>query len=161
MAATAIPGLSTLGVVFSYGVETTANTKPNSFSILERCNQIGGISLSTEQIDASALEDYITRYTAGRQDSGGEWSVTFNATDDVINELKAMIAAYQTARESELNTWFQVTIPDMDDAFFVVAQPPLKLPMPELGQNELLTIELTFTINEYKGQSEKVTPSLP
>ena len=109
---------------------------------------------------ASALEDYFTRYVAGRQDTGGEWTVTFNMTDDVIDELTAMISAYQTARASDLNTWFQVTVPDMDDAFFVVAQPPLVLPMPEMGQNELLTIELTFTISDYKGMSAKVVPTL-
>lgn len=95
-----------------------------------------------------------------RQDTGGEWTVTFNMTDDVIDELTSMISAYQTARASDLNTWFQVTVPDMDDAFFVVAQPPLVLPMPEMGQNELLTIELTFTISDYKGMSAKVVPTL-
>ena len=31
-------------------------------------SSIGGISLDTEQIDVSALEDYITKYAAGRQD---------------------------------------------------------------------------------------------
>lgn len=49
----------------------------------------------------------------------------------------------------------------MADAFFVVAQPPLVLPMPEIGQNELMTIELTFTINDYKGMLTKVDPANP
>jgi hypothetical protein len=53
-----------------------------------------------------------------------------------------------------------VWIPDMTNAFFVVAQPPLVLPMPEMGQNELLTIELTFTINDYKGMSTAIEPAL-
>ena len=158
--ATAIPGLASLGVKFGYAVESTANTKPAAFTQLERCNQIGGIELPTESIDASALEDFVTRYCAGRQDSGGDWTVTFNMTDDVIDELTAMITAYQTGRASDLNTWFEVWVPDLDDAFFVVAQPPLVLPMPEMGQNELLTIELTFTINEYKGMLTAVEPTL-
>ena len=63
-------GLSTLGVKFGYAVETTAGEKPAAFSWLERCNSIGGIELPTENIDASALEDFVTRYIAGRQDSG-------------------------------------------------------------------------------------------
>ena len=63
-------GLSTLGVKFGYAVETVADTKPSAFTWLERCNSIAGIALSTETIDASALEDYITKYIAGRQDSG-------------------------------------------------------------------------------------------
>ena len=158
--ATAIPGLSSLGIKFGYAVELTANTKPAAFTQLERCNQIGGIELPTETIDASALEDYFTRYVAGRQDTGGEWTVTFNLTTDVYTQLTTMISAYQTARASELNTWFEVWIPDMTNAFFVVAQPPLVLPMPEMGQNELLTIELTFTINDYKGMSTAIEPAL-
>ena len=109
---------------------------------------------------ASALEDYFTRYVAGRQDTGGEWPVTFNLTTDVKTQLTTMISAYQTARASELNTWFEVWFPDMTDAFFIVAQPPLVLPMPEIGQNELMTIDLTFTINDYKGMLTGVEPAL-
>ncbi len=48
--------ISTLGIEFGYGIGTY-DTKPNSFTKLTRINNIGGISLSTEQIDASALED--------------------------------------------------------------------------------------------------------
>lgn len=49
--------LTTLGVTFGFGVETAAGTKPTTFTQLKRCNSIGGISLETEQIDVSALED--------------------------------------------------------------------------------------------------------
>lgn len=63
-------GLSSLGVKFGFGVETTAGTKPAAFSWLERCNSISGIALPTENIDASALEDLVTRYVPGRQDTG-------------------------------------------------------------------------------------------
>lgn len=65
-----LPGLSTLKVQFAYGVETTAGTKPATFTQLERCNNISGIELPVETIDASALEDEITKYVAGRQDTG-------------------------------------------------------------------------------------------
>ena len=51
--------LSTLGVTFGYGIETTAGTKPASFTQLELASSIGGISLDTEQIDVSALADRI------------------------------------------------------------------------------------------------------
>ena len=50
-------GLATLGVKFGYAVETIAGEKPAAFTWLERCNSISGLELSTEQIDASALED--------------------------------------------------------------------------------------------------------
>ena len=63
--------LTTLGVTFHYGVETAKGTKPTTFTWLKRCSSIGGISLDTEQIDVSALEDFITQYASGRQDTGG------------------------------------------------------------------------------------------
>lgn len=65
-----LAGLSSLGVKFGFAVETTAGTKPAAFKWLERCNSVAGIALSTENIDASALEDLVTRYVPGRQDSG-------------------------------------------------------------------------------------------
>lgn len=155
-----LAGLSTLGVKFGYAVETTAGEKPAAFKWLERCNQISGIELSTEQIDASALEDYTSRYIPGRQDSGGEWSVTFNTTPEVVAQLEAMIAAYNTGQQNNLNTWFEVWSPNNTSAFFVVAAPPQVLPMPEFGQNELQTIEVVFSIGEYKGQSTAIEPSV-
>lgn len=151
-------GLSTLGVKFGYAVETTAGTKPSSFTWIERCNSISGIELPVETIDASALEDYVTRYIAGRQDSGGEWTVTFNYTAEVGTQLKSMISAYNTGKASSLKTWFEVYIPNATDAFYVVAQPPQVLPMPEFSQNELLTIDVTFAIEEYKGESAAIEP---
>lgn len=149
-------GLSSLGVKFCYGVGTS--TAPSQVSQLERCNSIGGIGLETEQIDASALEDYITRYIAGRQDTGGQWEVVFNLSDGVVAQLEAMISEYN-GMESGQQMWFEVLHPDMAKAFWVVAQPPKFLPMPEFAQNELQTITLTLTIVEYKGMSTKVAPT--
>lgn len=157
--AVATAGLSTLGIKLGYAVEASAGVKPSTFTWLERCNSIGGISLPTEQIDASALEDAVTKYVSGRQDTGGEWTVTFNLTDEVYGQLSDMITASENAAENSLGTWFEVWAPNLTNGFFVVAQPPKKLPMPEMGQNELQTIELSFTINEYKGMLTAVEPT--
>ena len=150
-------GLSTLGITFGYGVESTAGTKPASFTQLNRINNIGGISMDVEQIDASALEDTQTKYVAGRADTGGTWSVTVNFTDETATEWETLISAYNTAQASNLNLWFEVILPNQSDAFFVIAQPPQQLPMPEIGQNELLTVEISLTVVEYKGWDTKVS----
>lgn len=152
------PGLSTLGVKLGYAVETVAGTKPAAFTWLERCNNIAGIALSTETIDASALEDYTTKTIAGRQDTGGSWTVTFNHTEEVEAQLVAMISAYNTGKASDLRTWFEVWIPNATKAFYVVAQPPQKLPMPEFGQNALLTIDVELAIQEYIGTDTAIEP---
>ena len=149
-------GLSTLGITFGYGVETTAGTKPASFTQLDRINNIGGIAMDVEQIDASALEDTQTKYVAGRADTGGTWNVTVNFTDETATEWETLISDYNTAQASGLNLWFEVILPNQSDAFFVVAQPPQQIPMPEIGQNELLTVEIALTVVEYKGWDTKV-----
>ena len=67
-----VAGLSTLGVKASYAVEAVAGTKPSTGWLqLERLTSIGGLSLSTEQIDVTAIEDVFKRYAAGQQDTGG------------------------------------------------------------------------------------------
>lgn len=142
--------------IFSYGVETTSGTKPTEFKQLHRCNDISEITLETETIDASALEDYQSRYIAGRQDTGGTWDVTFNLTDEVITELNAMLTAAETGLKTSLRTWFQVYFPSLDEAFFVVGQPGTKIPLPAVAQNELLTGAISIAIDEYIGLDEKV-----
>lgn len=152
----ALAGISTLGITFGYGVETAAGTKPSAFTQLTRINTIGGITIENEQIDASALEDAVSRYVQGRADTGGSFPVTVNATPETISEWEELIEAYKTASSSGSRMWFETIIPGFEEAFFVVAQPPTAIPQPEIGQNELLTIEMGLTIEEYLGMDTKV-----
>lgn len=149
--------MSTLGVTFGYGVETTAGTKPTKFTQLPQCESIGGISLETEQIDVSSLEDYVTQYVAGRQDTGGTWEVTFHMDPDVsVPNIQTLYEAAATAKTSGLGVWFQVMFPDMDDAFFVVAETGREIPLPEIAGNEAAIMSITLIISDYKGLDTKV-----
>ena len=151
----AAAGISTLGITFGYGTEATAGTKPTSFKQLTRINALGGINIEPEQIDASALEDEITRYVKGRADTGGSFAVTVNFTSDTVKEWKDLITAYK-ALSGGKRMWFETIIPGITNSFFVVAQPPEEIPQPEIGQNELLTVEMNLTIEEYKGLDTSV-----
>ena len=151
----AAAGISTLGITFGYGSEATAGTKPTSFKQLTRINAIGGINIEPEQIDASALEDFITRYVKGRADTGGSFPVTVNFTAETIEEWQALITEYK-ALSGGKRRWFETIIPGIEKSFFVVAQPPEQIPQPEIGQNELLTVEMNLTIEEYKGMDTSV-----
>lgn len=152
----ALAGLSTLGITFGWGVETTAGTKPATFKTLHRINSIGGITIENEQIDASALEDTVSRYIQGRGDTGGSFPVSVNFTPETLEEWQEVIEAYNTAKESGLRVWFETIVPGFDDAEFVVAQPPTKIPSPEKTQNELLVVEMGLIIEEFVGMDEKV-----
>lgn len=152
-------GISTLGVKLGYAVEATAGTRPTAgYTWLERCNSIDAISLDTEQIDASALEDEVSRYVAGRQDTGGTWNVTFNVCNEVITLLETMMTAYEGLTGGK-GMWFEVWSPKRTNGYFVKAQPPKVLPMPEESQNSLETIQLSFTIEDVEGFATGVEPA--
>ena len=143
-------------ITHSYGVETTAGTKPSAFTQLTRVNSIGGISIEPETIDASALEDTVEKSIAGRGSTGGQWEVVVNYTADTASEWETLISAYNTAALAGKQMWFEVIVPTLTDGFFVIAQPPQEVPMPELSQNELLTVTMNLTVVSYEGTSTKV-----
>ena len=151
-------GVSTLGITLSYGVETVAGQKPSNFTLLKRINSIGGITIEPETIDASALEDLVERSVAGRGTTGGTFPISFNVTDETIEEMETMISTYQGLTPG-LRMWYQISSPYLTNAFYVAGQPPLEIPMPDFGQNELLVAELPITIDEYVGMSAKVVPN--
>jgi hypothetical protein len=152
----ALAGMSTLGITFGYGVEDTAGVKPTAFTQLNRINSIGGITIENEQIDASALEDAVSRYVQGRADTGGSFAIGVNFTPETNEEWKDVIAEYTTAAADGKRMWFETIIPGFTESFFVVAQPPTAIPQPEIGQNELLVVEMNLTIEEYLGMDTKV-----
>ena len=47
----------------------------------------------------------------------------------------------------------------MTKAFFIVAQPGGKIPMPSIDQNALLVAELSLAIDEYKGLMAAIEPT--
>lgn len=100
---------------------------------------------------------YVTRYIAGRQDSGGNFPITINITDETIAEWEALIAAYN-AKASDEALYLEVWSPYLTKAFFIKAQPPQVLPMSEMAQNELQTVEIGMTIEEYLGMDTAVEP---
>ena len=67
-----------------------------------------------------------------------------------MDEWTTLITAYKALTGGK-RMWFETVIPGEEKSFFVVAQPPEQIPQPEIGQNELLTIEMNLTIEEYKG----------
>ena len=153
----AAAGVSSLGLLLGYA-GGTFDTKPSSFTLLTRINAIGGIALETEQIDASALEDLVTRYVAGRADSGGTFPVTVNLTDETIDEWKTVIDLSKTQVQEGNTVWFEVYSPNLDDAFYICAETPQEIPMPDFEQNSLMTVEIVLVINEYKGLDTAIEP---
>lgn len=157
MAGTA--GISTVGALVGYAIETTAGTKPTTFKLLHRINATDEISIETETIDASALEDEVERTIAGRGSTGGTFGVTVNVTDETITEWENIISEYDTAKKSGKAMWYEEYFPALQKAFFTKVEPPAVIPKPALEQNGLLTVTMTLTINEYVGPGTAVVPT--
>lgn len=147
-------GISTLGIRFGFNV---GKEKPTTMKQLTRINSIGEMSLSTEQIDASALEDFVTRYVAGRQDTGGGFDVVVNLTPETQAEWKALIDEYDAMEDGE-EMWFETWSPYLNDGFWVKAQPPKIFPQPASDQNGLWTVTMNLTVTEYVGLDTAVEP---
>lgn len=154
----ALAGISTLGILFGYAAETTAGTQPTTFTKLTRINSIGEINIEPEQIDASAIEDDITKYVAGRSDTGGSLPIQVNATPETITEWETLISSYNSL-DSGKEMWFNTYIEKLGKSFMVKAQPPAKLPQPEIGQNSLLVMTINLTIVSYEGAVTAVKPT--
>ena len=73
-----------------------------------------------------------------------------------VAQIKTLYEASATAKTAGKATWFQVQFPDMDDAFFVVAECGREIPMPEVAQNEAATMSISLIIADYKGLDTKV-----
>lgn len=150
MADVSVPGISTLEVKLGYSADASTWEAPQSVTLLGRINSIGAVSLPSEQIDASALEDTVSKYVAGRQDTGGEWTITVNTTDAQITEWEGIKGTKK---------WFEVIFPSLTKAYWVRAEVPKVLPLGETGQNELATMEVTLTLVDIKGYDTKVAPA--
>lgn len=79
--------------------------------------------------------------------------------DKSVKQIKKLYEDSKTAKTTGLATWFQVSFPDMSDAFFVIAECGREIPMPEIAQNEAATMSISLIINTYKGLDTKVEPT--
>lgn len=152
----AVPGLSTLGITFGYGVETVAGTKPDKFTQLTRINELGDATAEPEAIDASALEDLFTRNISGRTTVSDTYPVTVNWTPDTLAEWEKVLEEYEKLKETGKSMWFETITPGFAKAEFIKAQPPSVLPVASKGQNELLTVEINLVLEELVGFDTKV-----
>ena len=152
-ATTTVPGISTVGVRLAYCADMDTFVAPDAsaMTLLTRINQTGDVAMDVQEIDASALEDSVTKYIPGRQDPGGDFQVTVNLTDATITEWEAIKGTTKV---------FEEYLPNCSKAFWVRAAVPPVIPKGEGGQNALKTVQITLTLVDVFGYKDKVTPSV-
>lgn len=145
-------GLSTLGITFGYAV---GSTKPASFTQLERIVSIGEMTVEPETIDVSTLEDYTSKFVAGRGTITDSLPVVVNFTDEVEAQWDAVLTAY-AGRDSGETIWWEIIIPGKTKAAFFKAAPPAKLPIPSMEQNASFQATINLTVEDLVGWDTKV-----
>ena len=78
--------LSTLGVKVYQALAENGEKATTGYTQLTRINSIGEASITPENIDASALEDLVSKYIAGRSSVSDTFELTVNLTDETEAE---------------------------------------------------------------------------
>lgn len=156
----AAQALSTIGVIFGWGVETVAGQKPAKFKEIEECTNIGGVETTSEKLDSTPLKSKKKRYVKGHEDTGGELPTTFNYTDTFETQWGEMYAAYETAKEAGLGMWFTAYHPSKKNANFYIVEPG-SIPAPEYGVGNVLQVTISNTLVDLPDASAAIKPEEP
>ena len=144
-----IAGLSTLGIKVyqAFSADQKKVTEASAYSQLTRINSIGEASITPENIDASALEDLVSRYVAGRATVTDSLAITINQTDETMTEWTALLGK---------TICIMIEVPNLAQACFAIVTVPNQLPLSPIDQNGLLTMAINCTINNFIGWDAKV-----
>ena len=117
---------STAGVTLKYAVESTAGTKPSSFTAIPSIKSIPDFNPEPSNLDVTDLSDTEwKRYIPGLKDPGGALSFTANMTAAFKTAWEALVSAADTAWASGKATWFEVCVPDFYSFYFTGRPSPL------------------------------------
>lgn len=115
---------STAGITLKYGIEATAGSKPASFTSIPDVVSIEAINEEPNMLDVTNLADLEwTREIPGLRSSGGALNVTVNGTQAFKSVWTALYSSAKTALAANKATWFEITVPGYNSAFFITGMP--------------------------------------
>lgn len=133
--------LSTIGVQLHYAVETEAGTRPTTgYTRIYGIKSTPSLNPAPETIETTTLDEleYKT-YVDGLKDLGGSLEFAFNLTEELIETWDTLMEAYETAKASNLRTWFAIVVPGLTEAFYFPGNPSA-MGLPETSVNTVLEI---------------------
>ena len=123
--------LSTAGIRMGFAYESTAGTKPSSFTNLYNPKSIPDANPEPNSLDVTSLNDTEwKRYISGLKDMGGALGFTFGMSKELYNTWQTMCATTEANKALGKRTWFVLYHPGMEDSFFFTGD-PAKLGFPE------------------------------
>lgn len=153
-------GNSTIGMKVFYSVETTAGTKPTTASAYTQIvgiKEIPSIAEEANAIDVTPLEELnFMQYVAGLKDSGGTIAFTANNTNAFQTAWTTLVSAYETGIAADKNTWFCITHPNLENAFYFTGE-PVSLGFSGASVNEALNATANVIAGKIEGWAAKPT----
>lgn len=150
--------LSTIGVKFGWGLGTPT-AAPVAFKQIEECVSIGGVELTKDKLDATPLESKKKKYVGGHEDTGGELSTTFNASDVFEEQWAEMLTAYD-GKEVTQAMWFCAYHPSKANMNVYIVEPG-SLPAPEYAVGNVLQYNINNTLVDLPDPIKAVEPTAP
>lgn len=150
--------LSTIGVIFGYGLGTLT-TPPTSWKQIEECISISGVEVTQDKLDATPLESRRKKYVAGHEDTGGELQTVFNDTDTFDEQWNEMLDEYK-GRTTGQSMWFCAYHPSKNNMNVYIVEPG-SLPSPEYAVGNVLQYTITNTLVDLPDPIPAVEPTAP
>ncbi len=153
-------GNSTIGMKVFYAVEQTAGTRPttaSAYTQIPGIKDIPGIGEEVSAIDVTPLEELeFEQFVAGLKTTGGNIAFVANNTNAFQTAWAALVSAYQAAIPDDKNTWFCITHPNLENAFYFTGE-PVHLGLSAASVNEALNANANVVAGKVEGWAAKPT----
>lgn len=140
--------ISVAGIKVAYAFETVKGTRPTGdWTHIPGIKNIPSMNEQPGIIDTTTLDE--TESRVGVPDLKAQpnaTNFTANWTNELINQWADVMSKYDTAKESGLQMWVTIVVPQFDKAFYFTAIPsPLDLPAVQVGSAAEIDIYITPT----------------
>lgn len=117
--------LSTAGVTVGYAFEAVSGTRPTTgYQRIPGVKSTPDLNPEPSNLEVTTLEDTEwKRYILGMKDPGGALPFTCNNTNEFQAAWYTLCRLSEAARADSKATWFVITVPGLDESFFVAAVP--------------------------------------
>ena len=128
--------ISSAGIKVLYAVETTKGTMPTTGAIkIPDIKELPDFNVEPEKLETTTFDNLeFKTYKNGLKDLSGASAYGANFTEELLEAWNTLVEAYETAKESGLNTWFFIVIPKWKMCCAFTGEPS-KMGLPGVGVN--------------------------
>lgn len=153
--------LSTAGIRVGYAHESTAGTKPSSFTNLPNPKSIPDMNPTPNALDITSLNDTEwKRYMEGLKDIGGAVGITFGMSQEFFSTWETLCTTSETNKSTGKRTWMVFYVPGLSKSFFMTVDPS-NIGMPAAEVDSVLDVTVNVLPTGNIGWDNAVNPTDP